>query len=511
MKKNDLLIFNTLGRKKEKFIPADPKRVKMYVCGPTVYDYLHIGNFRGPIFFNLVRNFLEYLGYPVEYVYNYTDIDDKIIARARAEKRSEIDIADQYIKAFCEDFAALKLRAHDCNPRVTETMDEIIDFISRLIAKGKAYECEGEVFYSIESWPEYGKLSKKKLDDLNAGERVEINDRKKNPFDFVLWKPSNSKSKIELEKNEEELAWNSPWGPGRPGWHIECSAMIEKFLGGSIDIHGGGVDLIFPHHENEIAQSEGVGHSPYVRYWMHNNFINLKNEKMSKSLGNVFKAKDFVARYHPEILKFVILNGHYRSIINIDQERIENAIAGLSRVYQALQLADNYLEKFPDPSTASSKPVSSPSSSFLDELNKHDTKIEEVLCDDFNTPEFLGIIFSATRAFNHLEINKRIKKKDFDREIFFTCQTYAQFIRKWGGIASLFNELPGQFLSALDHILMKERGLDWDLIESKVRARDRARAEKDFTAADILRDALTAMGVILHDDALGETRWEMKK
>jgi len=286
-----LKMYNTATRQKEEFKSITPGEVKMYVCGPTVYNYLHIGNFRGAIFFNLVRNWLERAGNKVTYVYNYTDVDDKIIKKANEEGVESIEISERYIKEFEKDFNRLGLTAHDQNPKVTDFMPEIISFVDDLVKKEMAYVVDGEVFYEIKNFPSYGKLSGKKLEDLEAGARVEIDSKKHTPADFVLWKPAKP----------GEPSWDSPWGKGRPGWHIECSAMIQSILGDTIDIHGGGIDLIFPHHENEIAQGEGRTGKCYCNHWMHNDFLNMNDEKMSKSLGNIITGRDFMEKYHPEI------------------------------------------------------------------------------------------------------------------------------------------------------------------------------------------------------------------
>ena len=305
-----LSLYNSLGKKKESFYSNNNDKVMMYVCGPTVYDLLHIGNFRGPIFFNFLRNWLENIGYSVTYVYNYTDIDDKIINKSKEEKISTKDISEKYISEFELDYDSLKIKKPNFTPRCTEHIDDIISFIADLINDGFAYESNKSVFFSIEKFKKYGKLSGKNIDDLLAGHRVDVNKDKNIPMDFVLWKPS--------EKGDP--GWDSPWGFGRPGWHIECSAMSDKILGQNIDIHGGGIDLLFPHHENEIAQSESRSSSTFSNFWVHNNLINFDNQKMSKSIGNIIKGRDFIKEYNAEILKFIILSVHYRSVLNFNKK-----------------------------------------------------------------------------------------------------------------------------------------------------------------------------------------------
>ena len=331
----ELKIYNTLTQKKEVFKSLTPNKVNMYVCGPTVYGLLHVGNFRGAIFFNVVRNWLEHLDYEVSYIYNYTDVDDKIINRAKEEGCEAHDISEKYIAEFEKDFKALSLKPHTKNPKVTDHMAEIISMIEKLIDNKKAYiSSSGEVLYHIESFQDYGKLSHRNPDDLLAGARVEVDTNKKNPLDFVLWKPAKPK----------EPSWESPWGEGRPGWHIECSAMNHAILGDTIDIHGGGVDLVFPHHENELAQSEGTTGKVFARYWMHNNLITFAGQKMSKSLGNIKTARDFLKEYDGEILKYLILSVQYRSLSDFSIENIQNAIKGLGRVYSALSVAHTYVK-----------------------------------------------------------------------------------------------------------------------------------------------------------------------
>ena len=327
------MLFNSLSKKKEVFFTNKKKEVSMYVCGPTVYDLLHIGNFRGPIFFNFFRNFLEYKGYKVVYVYNYTDIDDKIINRSSEENISTYELSEKYINEFESDYASLKIKKPSFTPKCTDHIDDIIDFINDLIEKGYAYVSSNSVFFSIQKFKRYGKLSGKNTEDLLAGHRVNVNDKKENPLDFVLWKPSS----------ENDPGWDSPWGFGRPGWHIECSAMSRKLLGDQIDIHGGGVDLLFPHHENEIAQSECRSSCTFANFWVHNNLINFDNQKMSKSLGNIIKGRDFIRDYNPEIFKFLILSVHYRSILNFNKKIIDQTIGNLIKIYSALQLANTIM------------------------------------------------------------------------------------------------------------------------------------------------------------------------
>ncbi|MBC97183.1 MAG: cysteine--tRNA ligase [Halobacteriovoraceae bacterium] len=484
-----LTLYNTLSKTKEKFESIEQGHVKMYVCGPTVYDYLHIGNFRGAIFFNLVRNWLEESGHKVTYVYNYTDVDDKIIERANERGIEPGELTAEFIKAFEEDYARLKLRPQSKNPRVTEHMDDIIDLVKGLVDKEKAYVVDGEVFFSIDNFPSYGQLSGKKLDELEAGQRVDVDERKRNPGDFVLWKPAK----------EGEPSWESPWGAGRPGWHIECSAMIKAILGESIDIHGGGIDLIFPHHENEIAQGEGCSGKKYCNFWMHNNFINLKDQKMSKSLGNFITARSFMDKYHPEILKYVMLSSHYRSMLNVNEEKIDQTVSALARVYKALREAKQFVEQS---QLESGKPYKA-----LDQaMNSADGKIKKALNDDFNTGEMMANIFEVVRVFNAQNISK--KKKD--PNALASATAFQDWIAKWANVSALFLEEPQTFLGELDQILIKEKGIDPSQIESLIEQRNKAREEKDWAKSDEARDKLLDLGIEISDSPEGTT-WEVKK
>lgn len=487
-----LQIYDTLTKQKRPFTTLEEGKVKMYVCGPTVYDYLHIGNFRGAIFFNMVRNWLEKSGYRVTYVYNYTDVDDKIIKRANDEGVESSVISERYIAAFEEDYDRLGLRPHSKNPRVTEVMPQIVSYVEKLVEKGRAYVVDGEVFYSIDAFPTYGKLSGKKLEDLNAGERVDVDKRKQNPLDFVLWKPSK----------EGEPSWDSPWGKGRPGWHIECSAMIKEFLGESIDIHGGGIDLIFPHHENEIAQGEGCCDQTYSHFWMHNEFINLKDQKMSKSLGNVITARNFMDQYHPEILKAVMLSGHYRTMFNVNEEKINLAIAGLVRVYSALRDATSILSKEGDEGgKLGEKPLPQ-----IEKLGSElDQKIKNAMNDDFNTQEVFAAMFEMVRAFNATNLIRK-PKNDKAKP---TAHFFKNWLCGWGGFLAVYQENPTKILKQLNDILVKEREIDVAKVDELVAQRNAAREAKDWSKADEARDQLDAMGIEISDGETG-TVWSVK-
>ena len=486
-----LKIYNTLTKEKTLFTPLTPGKVYIYVCGPTVYDLLHIGNFRGAIFFNLVRNWLEHLQYQVTYVYNYTDIDDKIIQRAYKESVSTEDIAHKYILEFEKDYKALGLKPHTHNPRATNHIPHIIAMIQSLIDRNYAYLTEsGEVFYAIEQFTEYGKLSGKNIDELQAGARVEVSRHKHNPLDFVLWKPSK----------DNEPAWDAPWGRGRPGWHIECSAMSCHLLGQTIDIHGGGMDLIFPHHENEIAQSEGASSQPFVKYWMHHNLIQWGAEKMSKSLGNIISTRSFLKEHHPEILKYMMLINHYRSPSVFSSSQIDHAIAGLARIYSALHLAQQ---------KSSSPAPQDKLNSFTQSLNIAQNKITEALNDDFNTPEMFAQIFEMVRVFNTLCVEKK-SSRHIIAYLGGIPELFTEFIQKQGALLALFQEEPALFLRQIDDMLLRQKKLKRQDIDQWVEERVQARKAKDYQKSDQIRDKLLEKGIQLYDSDEA-TVWTVKK
>ncbi len=481
-----IVVYNSQSRRKEPFVTLEPGRVKMYVCGPTVWDFLHVGNFRGAIFFNVVRNWLEKSGYKVTYVYNFTDVDDKIIQRAQKDGVPSSEISERYIEEFKKDFQKLGLTAHSHNPKVTEFMKPIIHFISDLIAKGKAYEMEGDVYYDVHAFPEYGKLSNKNIEELEAGFRIDVDQRKRNPSDFALWKKSK----------EGEPYWDSPWSKGRPGWHIECSAMIRSLLGEQIDIHGGGLDLIFPHHENEVAQSEGVTGRPFVKYWMHNNMIQFGAQKMSKSLGNVRTGRAFLDEYNGEILKFMMLSAHYRSPSDFSEGQIEKAISGLARVYSALAYAERLAHE--SSPTALKK-------EFQDVLNASDQAFQDALNDDFNTPGALAQIYEAVRAFNH-----QVRTGSVAPEKRTMAKAFLVWMSDKASVLSLFQEPPQEFLRSLDDRILQRKGLKRSEIDQLVTERSDARKSKNFALADEIRTRLSHMGIQVHDLS-GETLWEVDK
>ena len=432
--KSVLKIYDTATREKREFIPVVSSKVKMYCCGPTVYDYLHIGNFRGAVFFNFVRNWFEFLNYKVDYVYNFTDIDDKILNRSRLENIPPSNLAEKYIEEFKKDFQALKLKPHTENPRATETLPEIIALIQKLIDKGKAYYKEGDVFYSVSSFEKYGVLSGKKPDELQAGARVELDPRKKNPLDFVLWKKS---------KPEENWSFQSPWGEGRPGWHIECTAMIHKFLGEEIDIHAGGTDLIFPHHENEIAQSEACTHKKYARFWLHNNMIVTEGDKMSKSLGNMLRMREFLDQYPGELFKFLILSSHYRSLLQFSKKTLHQALVSLLKFYSSFLEAQNLLSLSDSVSRASVKNQDD-FLNFQSELKQAEDNLHLAFNDDFATPRAFSVLFSVLRVF-HKIIEDNSKSPG---EKSFYAKEYLLFLKSMGKFYPCFRRGRKVFWSA---------------------------------------------------------------
>ena len=472
---SSLVLYNSFTKKKEKFQSLSPKVVKMYVCGPTVYDLLHVGNFRGLIFFNVLRNWLEYLGYSVTYVYNYTDIDDKIIKKSKDENISAIEISKKFINEFEKDFSLLKIPKASFNPKCTDYIDDIVIFITDLINKKVAYEKKGSVFFSIDKFSNYGQLSGKNIEDLISGHRVNINPHKKNPIDFILWKPSK----------KDEPGWESPWGIGRPGWHIECSVMSYSLLGDEIDIHGGGMDLIFPHHENEIAQSQSRFGKNFSKYWIHNNFIKFDDQKMSKSLGNIIKARDFMNDYSPEILKFIILSVHYRSPLNFNYYTIKQSILGLIRIYSALDFANKIVNE-------NKNDFSEKSNIFILEFDK----IILSMNHDINTPNVYATIFDVVRTFNS-KLNNSITKS--------IAIDFISFFKKIGNLLGLFCEEPEKFLNQLNLILLKEKEISLSKLQNEIKKRNKARQNKDYKEADLVRDNLLKLGIELKDSINGTT------
>jgi cysteinyl-tRNA synthetase len=499
-----LTVFNTLGNRKETFEPITPGKVKVYVCGVTVYDLCHIGHARANVAFDIIVRYLRYRGYEVTFVRNFTDIDDKIIRRANEEGVKTEEIAERYIRAFYEDFDRMGLVRPDAEPRATEHLPEIIGLVQRLVAAEKAYVAGGDVYYSVRGFGGYGKLSGKNTEELLAGARVEVDERKRDPLDFALWKASKP----------GEPAWESPWGPGRPGWHIECSAMAMKHLGETFDIHGGGKDLVFPHHENEIAQSEGVTGKPFARYWIHNGFVNIDNEKMSKSLGNFFTLHDVLEKVNPDVLRFFFASSHYRSPIDYTERSLDEAKAGLTRLYRVKDKAEKC-------ASAGHEASSVPEGDEFAPLRDAQARFTEAMDDDFNTAAALGHLFDAVRALNRLAPADPSEERDRARQFLAGYKVLEPLFGVLGLLASSAEE----YFRGKDHEYSSEGpavtikgGADVEFqpgripseeIERRIEARKAARARKDFAEADRIRKELDALGVLLEDSKAGTT-WKYK-
>jgi len=480
-----LSVFNTMGSRKEPFVPLIPGKVSMYVCGVTVYDLCHIGHARANVAFDIIVRYLRHTGYDVTYIRNFTDIDDKIIRKANQEGIPFTSVTKKYIGAFYEDFDRLGLLRPDTEPKATEHIPEIVALVARLVREGKAYEVDGDVYYSVKGFPGYGKLSGKNVDDLRAGARVDVDERKNDPLDFALWKASKP----------GEPAWESPWGPGRPGWHIECSAMSMKHLGETFDIHGGGKDLVFPHHENEIAQSEAATGKPVARYWLHNGFVNVNNEKMSKSLGNFFTLRDVLAQVKPEALRFFLASSHYRSPIDYSDQSLTEAKAGLDRLYRVKEKAEACRASGAAPSTI-------PSGGEVAPLLSAPARFGEAMDDDFNTAAALGHLFDAVRALNRLAP----AEPSADRT------QAGRFLAGYELLDPLFAVLGLLRAPSAEHF--QGAGVAGRMGEGEILAgigaRRAARAAKQYAEADRIRKELEAAGVLLEDGKSGTT-WKYKE
>jgi cysteinyl-tRNA synthetase len=488
-------IYNTLARRKETFQPREPGKVFIYVCGPTTYNYIHLGNARPLVFFDTVRRYLAWKGYDVLYIQNFTDVDDKIIKRAIEEGREPHDLARFYIKEYFKDADALNVRRADSHPMVTEHINEIISMVEKLVGNGSAYTVDGDVYFEVRKFDGYGKLSGRTLDDLQAGARVEVDARKRDPLDFVLWKAAKP----------GEPNWDSPWGPGRPGWHIECSAMSLKYLGTNFDIHGGGFDLIFPHHENEIAQSEAATGEPFVRYWAHNGFITVNEEKMSKSLGNFFLVRDILAKFPPETVRFFLLSTHYRSPLDFDDDKLAAAGRGLERIKTSIRLLSESLGKpvLEDTKALIASSIIKENETFETRLDNFKDSFEAAMDDDFNTALAIGINFDLAR-----EVNTAVQRlgetvSGADRAV----------LQKAMDLFVKFNEVLGVFKVDSSGVMLLDgaAGDGSDLVEGLIgliiEIRQESRKKKDWGTADRIRDGLKELGIVLEDTPQG-VRWK---
>ncbi|MDR3594321.1 cysteine--tRNA ligase [Clostridium sp.] len=461
-------VYNTLTKQKEEFIPIVPGEVKMYVCGPTVYNFFHIGNGRTFIVFDTIRRYLEYRGYKVTFIQNFTDIDDKMINKANDEGITVKELGDKYIKEYYQDADALKIERATVNPRATEYINDIINFVKELIEAGFAYEVDGDVYYSTKKFDNYGRLAGQNLEDLQAGARISVDERKKDPMDFAVWKA----------QKPGEPAWESPWGPGRPGWHIECSCMAKKLLGDTIDIHAGGMDLKFPHHENEIAQSEAITGKPFANYWLHSAFVNVDNKKMSKSLNNFFTAREILEEYDADAIRFLMLSGHYRIQINFTKELLDSAKSSIERLYNSINNLENLRDE------VNRKTMDKEEQEYLKSLDKYREKFIEKMDDDFNTADAISVLFDLTKDINNnIDINSSAE----------LCEKAEELIRDLGNTLGILQN-------------RMEKDLEAE-IQELIDKRQQARKDRNFALADKIRDDLKDRNIVLEDTPQG-VRWK---
>ena len=472
-----LRIYNTLTRKKEEFVPLVPGQIGIYVCGVTVYDLSHVGHARSALAFDMIRRYLAFRGYRVKFVRNFTDVDDKIIQRAQREGVTAQEVSERYVAAEREDMAALGVLAPDVYSKATDHIPQMIALIERLIGKGLAYPVDGDVYFEVRRFPAYGRLSGKNIDDLLAGARVEVDERKRDPRDFALWKGAKP----------GEPAWPSPWGPGRPGWHIECSALAMQYLGETLDLHGGGEDLIFPHHECEIAQAEGATGKPFVRYWMHNGLLNLGAEKMSKSLGNTLSIRELVKRHDPDAMRLYLLGAHYRHPLDFAEERIAEAGRALARLRSLKDEADRLASR--------GTPGPGPDGGLFEEVAAHRARFEAAMDDDFNAPQALGVLFDLARVLQGAR--EQVGQGSVGAGAFLLG------VGELVVLARVLGLLEGARREVAVDPQLKAR------IESLVYLRQEARRRRDFPEADRLRDELSRLGVIIEDTRDGTT-WKLQ-
>lgn len=485
-------LYNTLTRKKEDFIPVSEGKVGMYTCGITAYDYCHIGHARSSIVFDTLVRYLQSLGQDVTFIRNFTDVDDKIITRANKEGVTSEQIASKYIDAFHEDMDRLGVQRANIEPKATEHIDDMIRLCSSLIEQGHAYATQsGDVYFRVRSYPEYGKLSGRDIDDLRSGARIAIGEEKEDPLDFALWKAAKP----------GEPSWTSPWGQGRPGWHIECSAMIEHYLPLPLDIHGGGQDLIFPHHENEIAQTEASTQKPFSRFWMHNGFVQLNAEKMSKSLGNFKTIREILEITEPEVLRMFLLARHYRSPIDYSVEALDETEKNLKRLYETLQNITTLLLT-PAPQNGTVTEAIKDGQLQLEEAK---TEWVNAMADDMNTAAALGHINVVLHLANRIMDDKSLKKNIFARQL---LEEIKKAISTWSDVLGVLHQEPNTFLKALKKTRAKRKNIDIDKVESLIEQRATARAQKDFAASDAARDTLLTMGIEVRDTPEGAV-WDI--
>ncbi|WP_316898859.1 cysteine--tRNA ligase [Pseudodesulfovibrio indicus] len=482
-------IYNTLKRQKEEFVPANNNDVNMYVCGITAYDLCHIGHARSSVVFDVLYRYLKSVGYNVNFIRNFTDIDDKIIKRANEVGKEAGEIAEKFIGEFYVDMDKLNIQRPTVEPKCTEHIPEMISLTQRLIDKGHAYPTpDGDVYFKVRSFEGYGKLSGRNIDELESGARIAPGEQKQDPLDFALWKGAKP----------GEPFWESPWGKGRPGWHLECSAMSEKYSPLPLDIHGGGQDLSFPHHENEVAQSEAATGKPFANYWVHNGFVQINSEKMSKSLGNFFTIRDILDKFLAETLRYFLLTMHYRSPLDFSFDALEEAEKGVKRIYSALnqvnvELAKTSWKKSPFPEELTAE---------LEAIEKH---FDEAMADDLNTAGALGHVFSAVRLAGRVCEDKNLRKSEGGRDFF---ERIKGDVAKWAGVLGIFERDPAEFLTELRDNRAARAGIDPAKVQELLDARKQARADKDFAKSDAIRDELAAMHVEVKDTPQGAT-WDV--
>ncbi|MFH0785387.1 MAG: cysteine--tRNA ligase [Pseudomonadota bacterium] len=484
-------IHNTLSGKKEDLQTIEKGHVKLYVCGITSYDYCHIGHARSALAFDMIVRYLKYRGLKVTYVRNFTDIDDKIIARASEQQTTSEELANRFIQEFYRDMDRLGVNRPDIEPKATEHIEEMINLIGELIDQGKAYPSGGDVYYIVDSFPDYGKLSKRNIDDMQAGARISVNEQKRHPMDFVLWKGSKP----------GEPTWDSPWGPGRPGWHIECSAMSRKYLGETFDIHGGGQDLIFPHHENEIAQSEGANDKPFVNYWIHHGFVTIRDEKMSKSLGNFLTIRDILNHYHPEILRFFIFSTHYRNPLDFSESAMQDATSGLERLYECVA-AINALKT----ATSDANVPSAFSEEDIKQLAGIERRFQQAMDNDFNTAQAQGIFFDSVKTLNR--IRGDLPRIPAIKDLLF-LNNCVNTLKKLANIMGLLCEDAQQFLTTQKAKMVSECDIDVASIEALVAERYQCRLAKNWAKSDAIRNQLLEKNIEVMDGSEGTT-WSVK-
>ncbi|SDN21508.1 cysteinyl-tRNA synthetase [Desulfonauticus submarinus] len=485
-----MLIYNSFSRKKEEIKPLKDKKLGVYVCGITAYDYCHIGHARSAVVFDVLIRYLRFLGYDVKFVRNFTDIDDKIIKRANEEGISCEELAAKYIDAFYKDMDALNILRADIEPKATEHIEEMIELTKILLDKGYAYLADnGDVYFRVRKFSSYGALSGRNIEELQAGARIAPEEKKEDPLDFVLWKSAKP----------GEPSWDSPWGKGRPGWHLECSAMSKKYLGIPFDIHGGGQDLIFPHHENERAQSEAAYGTTFVKYWVHNGFVQVNSEKMSKSLGNFITIRDILNNYHPEVLRFFLLTKHYKSPLDYNVEALEESEKALKKIYKTLKDINSSLEikKWKNITLKQD---------LIQEFNSNRENFFKALDDDLNTAKGLGFLFNVVRILNRILSDKNYRKSVQTKEMLEVAKDFFEKVKDILGILYL---KPDIFLNELKTIQLKRKNIDLAKVEELISSREQARKNKDFTQADALREELDKMGIEIKDTPLG-TEWDLK-